>query len=1268
MSDVNFPDRPSVDFIRKALWSGSSVGRAAVMVGAGFSRNARPAMFGTTSMLDWKGLIEALCDRLYAPSGSERHQRAVATAAATSGFLRLAQEYEAVFGRPALDQCIRDLINDSGFVPDALHQQLLRLRWADVFTTNWDTLLERARFDVFERNYDVVSTMSEIPASARPRIVKLHGTLPSNTPFVFTEEDYRTYPRLFAPFVNMVQQSMMENVLCLLGFSGDDPNFLHWSGWVRDNLGQSAPKIYLVGWLDLSSQRRRMLEERNVVPIDLSLLPHASTWPENLRHRYATEWFLWTLELGRPYRNDRWPHSDERPTPPSYLGSVPRPSHKEPRDEKQFPAQFGQKSVVEQVELVNDLAKTWAWNRGLYPGWIVCPSGVRDYLWVRTTDRVGEIASVIPSMLRTDALAILRELIWRAKIALMRCDNGIFDLAVEILNSIDCGKREIRGRNGEEEAATFGWLEVREAWVEVALEMLRFARLYGTHGDFRRLLETIGEVPGTEAATLQALIYERCLRHLAYLEDAELIELLESWKPALDDPQWSLRKAGLLSELGEYGQAASLLRDALQDVRRKRRRDRPDIPAMSREGWALWLALSYDRRFRNDDEPSVDERPFDRWKELASDNCDAHAELSVLQSKLDSVEEKRSGIRKERDFDLGRRTVTEHWVSGVPKRLIAAHQVLRLMDITGLPMVADHHVVLGQAAARAADILGETESWTATLLVIRISSGDSDDNLKKFFSRSRIASYTESQVTILRDALLKRIDFLIDLLEGANRNRRGEIISKLAAAMEILSRLVIRLPVPDTKNVLQRAIDMYQSRKFNNGYFLARPLAHLMERSLEALPASEASQHILDVFSLPIGGEEEFPTENRDWPDPGFMPVRGALKFLVQHVGVRDVRWDGIVQRLITVLNAEQGEAAMRAALRLALLYDADLLTEEEARQFSETLWAPSRLSPSGLPEGIDFNPWTFLATPQAVPGQAEQGLRARYMQLPPDASQEQVKDSLRALGMAALADARNALEFTDDDKGKLKKLLEAWCTAPAPRTYRRSDQRPDNEMRLLEALTKILLSVEPSGELMQSIWEKMEAIEAVWSGETVMFGIYPAVLSLVPEKRELLVQRLRRGLVDDDDDISANAMTALYIWMRMASLSPESLSLPDDDLVREIGVAISVRRKSSLSVALDLARWIYREGPERYRSNLAADCNHGLRYLLDETSYSKLDNLLSADFDVPLVRARCIKLVLAMEGEGFVDEEVCVLWKEQAQADPLPEVRNALHDWQVEE
>ena len=186
--------------------------------------------------------------------------------------LRLAEEFRTHLGQTALDALIRDLVRDEAWVPGDLHRDLLRLPWSDVLTTNWDTLLERERFADFDRTYEVVRTPADIASARTPRIVKLHGSLPSHTPFIFAEEDYRTYPKKFAPFVNLAQQILLENELCLIGFSGDDPNFLAWSGWVRDHLGRSARPIRLAGVLNLAPPRRRYLENLNVTPIDLAPL------------------------------------------------------------------------------------------------------------------------------------------------------------------------------------------------------------------------------------------------------------------------------------------------------------------------------------------------------------------------------------------------------------------------------------------------------------------------------------------------------------------------------------------------------------------------------------------------------------------------------------------------------------------------------------------------------------------------------------------------------------------------------------------------------------------------------------------------------------------------------------------------------------------------------------------------------------------------------------------------------------------------------------
>ena len=283
------------------------ISRASVMVGSGLSRNAQKTLFDTRDMPTWTEIAEAFFAQLYPEATDGGPILPNATTPTVDNVLRLAQEYETAFGRSELYRLLDQLIRDVDYTPGEIHTRLLKLPWRDVFTTNWDTLIERARANTIEYPYRVVQSTRQLSIVGHPRIIKLHGSFPSQFPLIITEEDYRTYPAKFAPFVNTVQQAMMETVFILIGFSGNDPNFLSWSGWVRDNLGDAAPKIYLAGWLGLSPHRRRMLEARGVVPIDVANHPKATRWPERLQHVYATEWLLYTLQPSSVYDETTWP-------------------------------------------------------------------------------------------------------------------------------------------------------------------------------------------------------------------------------------------------------------------------------------------------------------------------------------------------------------------------------------------------------------------------------------------------------------------------------------------------------------------------------------------------------------------------------------------------------------------------------------------------------------------------------------------------------------------------------------------------------------------------------------------------------------------------------------------------------------------------------------------------------------------------------------------------------------------------------------------------
>ncbi len=288
------------------------------MVGAGFSRNAHrisPDAPGFPTWAELGGKLRRELDPLANASSSE--------CVSASDLMRSAFEYEVQFGSMRLSEFLLREIPDEQYEPDSLHRLLLSLPWSDIFSTNYDTLLERTRRLVPERHYEVVLVPADIAGRLQPRIVKLHGTFPSHRPFIFTQEDFRTYPRQFAPFVNLVQQALMETTLCLIGFSGDDPNFLAWSGWVRDELGNHCPPIYLCGLLNLSAAARIVLDRHNIRAVDLAPLFTDPALDSSRTHALAVEWFLRSLLAAEPPNRVRWPRGGQRSVEPGTTGLPP---------------------------------------------------------------------------------------------------------------------------------------------------------------------------------------------------------------------------------------------------------------------------------------------------------------------------------------------------------------------------------------------------------------------------------------------------------------------------------------------------------------------------------------------------------------------------------------------------------------------------------------------------------------------------------------------------------------------------------------------------------------------------------------------------------------------------------------------------------------------------------------------------------------------------------------------------------------------------------
>lgn len=118
-----FPDQHHFEQIRKRLWCNREFGQAAVMVGAGFSRNAEKIAPSTPDLPLWSELASKMYDDLYpqAQNDSKQRERAIANS------LGLANEYETVFGRASLDDLLIKAIPDQQHNPGKLHKLLMSL-------------------------------------------------------------------------------------------------------------------------------------------------------------------------------------------------------------------------------------------------------------------------------------------------------------------------------------------------------------------------------------------------------------------------------------------------------------------------------------------------------------------------------------------------------------------------------------------------------------------------------------------------------------------------------------------------------------------------------------------------------------------------------------------------------------------------------------------------------------------------------------------------------------------------------------------------------------------------------------------------------------------------------------------------------------------------------------------------------------------------------------------------------------------------------------
>jgi predicted negative regulator of RcsB-dependent stress response len=914
--------------IRKALANRN----AAVMVGAGFSRNAE----GGEALATWRQLAEALAQELE-PS---RIMNDFSPASAS----QLAEQYSRVFSPTHLEQLIKRCVPDDQVTPGPLHKELIELPWAEIFTTNYDTLLEREAERMFDVSYFTVCSREDIPQSkvlGRRRIVKLHGSFPSHRPFILTEEDYRTYPERFAPFVNLVRQSLLENIFCLIGFSGDDPNFLHWLGWVRDMLDKHALPVYLFLSKTPTLGERKLYEARGVVPVILPM-PEGIE-PSNYKARYCALF----SELAKPLSNSPldWGDIKYSQEPPTNPGD----------NEESF------KHFIAQLPaLVN--------SRQIYPGWIIAPAQVRARIkgtanWLERKLENNWLRTRLSSLPAPVIISVLDLYCWMQQAVLGPLSDNIAELGIQSITAeqltsttdlTDEAQQILASMQADSPVAR------RKMWTNTALALLTWARQAHRTTQYEKTQAQLETYANSDAVIKDRLIYEEVLRSLQQADRPAALAMVSAWRPSSSDAYVHVLRGTLLAEVGDTAVAVPIVEHAIQTLRRQQR-SRPNDPALvSREAWACLVAgdiqrvLDFNLRFGVNTEsvPTTDSRRpenFDlRLSALVARGYSARAELDAAEAKLNAEAlPPKTSHRRKVEFDLG--SYSNQIRFGAPAELSAKISAsfawLELVERVGLPPIIGgsgfYSDQLLHAAwwARYAD---RPERSTGLLLranqhkALEPRDPSIPPHRTGWLQRHEIATFREDAAAELSEELLQQIVVDFDSPRVATRSER-----RTKFLLEAFGRLVTRV---EREELLlgwgQKLLLTYSKALFQSSPLIWAASNEAISRLLDSLAEEFQRKFLLNVFQLPLAPVyantiREHELEN--WTNLEIMTRNCAVDLCSSTVN----EWKDVADSLIQKLRTPRREDPIpQIWVRLSIMNRLGALTKKNARDIGNFLWS----------------------------------------------------------------------------------------------------------------------------------------------------------------------------------------------------------------------------------------------------------------------------------------------------------------------------------------
>jgi len=1089
-------DYPALKKLAEALWrQDSKQFGAAIMVGAGFSRCSASHVGGAKKLPLWFDFANKLASELDASNKD----------LAKADPLRLAEEYRAFFGQAALSALIKSEIDDEAWSPGVLHSRLLSLPWSEVMTTNWDTLLERAAINVHSRVYSIVAKQSDLSYAHSPRIAKLHGSIGVTEKLIFAQEDYRRYPQEFAAFVNFARQTFIENELCLIGFSGDDPNFLQWAGWVRDNLADHSRRIYLVGALKLTAAKRKLLESINVAPIDL--------WEavkdyddHDAKHRRATELFLNALLSFKPKESHEWA--------PSSL-------------EHQLTGQdlVRQRNDSESAALILEgQIDTLRLDRETYPGWLACPPAL---LWQVQTQAINPHPNThsIACMKPEARARFLYELAWRYSVTFEPMEDW---LAIELSKIAD---------------PSLPCAISKRQQLDLTLLMLKRARFNNDQEEFDKWLAVLADHIQFMLDGAAELAYQKALRARDQLDFSTIEREAEAVRG--DDPIWKLRKASLLAEVGNFDASKQEVSEAYSELRRRSRHDPNSIWIQSRLAWADWFFRAINLLFASSE--TIETLP----EKFRSTRCDPweyithireriskqQAKFFKNQQKIEPLFQQGSYRDLSKDFSFSNEVPVVFLLNG-------------LTEVVGLPFRWENVNFFSGDVEQL--VTADTQAGFAFFcLAIRAANSDSSVAIKRVFSRMTLANTPAEVVDDLVNRVISAIAYWREKVRSSPQKRKHHAIEEVRVYIEVLARLSMRLSAERAISVFRLAIEMGHDKSLHH-LWLYKVLEHLISYSIGSIPSTRHSELLLAALEFPLPNEIAGHQMTDRWPNPIIDTAydRGS-----------SAAFDRAVSRLIDAARVGSSSSTS-SLLRLLPLIRQNVLMSEELDKLAAVLWGTNP-DYKTLP-GVALYSHALLTLPAPDRQRANSAIESHLFGAEvglffSDAHLAGLIGASHLESAPLLPDVKQALLLFD--------RFVAWRPSPSvsnPFGFGSWDE--DLTPQVGRSLCLCVLPALPSTEITELRFEQLMALYTDAHASSVVMAL-PYFTGVNDRIANLVASLIRKGMRGHSSGEVSWSAHALYQWKSLAAA--KKVPNPPENLFMQLGNLIESKRNVGLTALL---------------------------------------------------------------------------------------------------